>query len=59
MSSKTRNELKAFGFEMIEDGKHCKLVYCNDERYKTVVSKTGSDHRGGINTANTIIKNML
>ena len=59
MSGTTKQFLTDLGFVITEDGKHCRLTYFGDGRYKTTVAKTGSDHREGKNIAATIIKNML
>lgn len=59
VSSSMKHKLSDFGFVINEDGKHYKLTYYGDGRYMVTLSKTPSDGRTGINTANTIIKNML
>jgi hypothetical protein len=51
MDAKTRRELESMGFSISEAGKHYKLVFHEDERYMLVLPKTGSDHRGGLNSA--------
>lgn len=47
--------LKTLGF-VINDGAHHKISYEDDDRYTSIISKTGSDHRGGLNTAADIKK---
>lgn len=47
------------GFTISEEGKHYKLIYRNDPRFCTVIAKTGSDHREGMNIAAKIIREML
>ena len=59
MSGTLRQALMDLGFTVTEDGKHYRLTYYGDGRYKTTVSKTASDHREGKNIASTIIKNMF
>lgn len=59
MSGTLRQALMSLGFTVTEDGKHYRLTYYGDGRYKTTVSKTASDHREGKNIASTIIKNMF
>lgn len=49
MSSANRKEIESMGFDISEEGKHYKLVFRNDQRYSFTLSKTGSDHRGGLN----------
>jgi len=58
MNASTRKELERLGFEITEEGKHYKLEFRNDKRYHFSLSKTGSDHRGGLN-AFAEIKNKL
>lgn len=59
LSGVMRQELKEIGFEITEDGKHYRLTYYGDDRYKTTIAKTGSDWREGKNIATTILKNMM
>lgn len=59
MSSKVRKALQDFGFQIEEDGKHYRLTYFGDERYKTTLAKTPSDNRDGQNIAHEIQKTML
>ena len=59
MSGVMRQELKDIGFEITDDGKHYRLTYYGDERYKTTVAKTGSDWREGKNIASNILKDMM
>lgn len=49
MSSTNRSEFESMGFDISEEGKHYKLVFRNDHRYSFILSKTGSDNRGGLN----------
>lgn len=58
MSSAMRQTLQKLGFEISEDGSHYKLTYFGDPRYKTVIAKTGSDHREGKNISSVISKMM-
>ena len=59
MSSTVRNELIAMGFTITEEGKHYRLTYYGDGRYKDTFAKTGSDHREGKNMAASLIRKML
>lgn len=59
MSAKVRKALQDFGFQIEEDGKHYRLTYFGDERYKTTLAKTPSDNKGGQNIAHEIQKTML
>lgn len=59
MTSKVRSELEDFGFQIEEDGKHYRLIYHGDNRYKTTMAKTPSDTRGSKNLAHEIQKYML
>lgn len=59
MSAKVRKALQDFGFRIEEDGKHYRLTYFGDERYKTTLAKTPSDNKGGQNIAHEIQKTML
>lgn len=59
MSSTMRQELQSIGFEITEEGKHYRLIYYGDARYKTTIAKTGSDWREGKNIAAVILKNMM
>ncbi len=58
MSARTRQALKALGFEITEEGKHYKITYYGDGRYQTTYSKTPSDGRTGKNSAQQTI-NMV
>lgn len=54
MDARTRKTLEDMGFGISDDGKHFKLVFQGDSRYSFTLSKTGSDHRGGLNAATDI-----
>lgn len=56
MTPSVSKELEAIGFSLSDDGKHIKLVFCEDARYTGTLSKTGSDYRAGDNTAHDIIR---
>lgn len=49
MTSTTRAELEDLGFEILTEGKHYKLIYRSDARYPFILSKSGSEYRGGMN----------
>ena len=59
LSSTMRQQLLEMGFEVTEEGKHYRLTYFGDGRYKTTIAKTGSDWREGKNIAAVILKNMM
>ena len=59
VSGSMKRTLQDIGFTITEDGKHFKLTYFGDGRYMVTLGKTPSDGRSGLNTATTIIKNML
>lgn len=59
MTSSVRQTLLDLGFTITEEGKHYRLTYFGDNRYKTTIAKTGSDHREGKNIAATIIRDMF
>ena len=59
LSSSMRQQLLELGFEITEDGKHYRLTYYGDGRYKTTIAKTGSDWREGKNIASVILKSMM
>ena len=54
VDAKIQRGLQDLGFSISSDGKHYKLVYHDDDRYTFTLSKTGSDHRGGLNAAKAI-----
>lgn len=59
MDAKIKRGLEDLGFSISEDGKHHKLVFQDDDRYSFALSKSGSDHRGGLNAASDIAKKIL
>ncbi len=59
MTAEKRRTLEDLGFKISEDGKHYKLVFCEDPRYNGTLSKTGSDHRGGDNTAHDLMRQIF
>lgn len=59
MTPGARSVLERLGFELSESGKHIKAVFCDDDRYVFILPKTGSDHRGGLNTASDISKRLF
>jgi hypothetical protein len=56
IDAKLRRELQRLGFALSEDGKHWKLVLQGDDRYTFTLPKSGSDARGGLNSANDIAR---
>ncbi|MFC3098828.1 hypothetical protein [Alteraurantiacibacter palmitatis] len=59
MTAGVRSALQAMGFEISEDGKHYKIIYKGDGRYTFSLPKSGSDHRGGLNAASEISRNIF
>lgn len=59
MDNPTRTSLEKIGFHISEDGKHIKLVYRQDDRYTFALAKSGSDKRGGLNSASDISKRLF
>lgn len=59
MTSTISRELQSIGFSLSDDGKHIKLVFGEDSRYTGTLSKTGSDHRAGDNTAHDLIRSIF
>lgn len=59
MDSTTRSGLEELGFSISDDGKHYKLIYQDDDRYVFSLPKSGSDHRGGLNSASDIAKRIF
>ena len=59
MDSTIRSELERLGFDIREDGKHYKLIFRNEERCPIILAKTGSDHRGGLNSFSKIKKRLF
>ncbi|MGM9517438.1 MAG: hypothetical protein ACI3X3_02025 [Acidaminococcus sp.] len=54
-----RAGLKELGITISGDGKHYRLTYYGDERYKDTMSKTGSDSREGLNKVKQILNKMM
>ena len=59
MSPSVRKNLEALGFEIDQDGKHCKLTFRGDGRYPFILSKTSSDYRAGKNAFTDIKKKLF
>jgi hypothetical protein len=58
LSSILRQELLDLGFTITEEGKHYRLTYYGDGRYKTTFAKTPSDHRAGKNMVSDLTKKV-
>ena len=56
MNGKLKQSLEDLGFSITDDGKHCRIIYFNDERYQTFFAKTPSDTRSGKNNAARTVK---
>ena len=59
LSGTLRQTLVDMGFTITEDGKHYRLMYYGDSRYKTTLAKSASDVREGMNAAQQIIREMM
>lgn len=59
VSELMKRKLQDMGFSISDDGKHYKLIYYGDRRYRATLAKTPSDGRSGLNIATTIIRNLL
>ncbi|MBN5145928.1 hypothetical protein JY412_04110 [Stenotrophomonas maltophilia] len=59
MSPAVRRELEALGFEVDQEGKHCKITFRGEERFPFILSKTASDHRTGKNAFAQIKKKLF
>ena len=51
LNTSKKKQLQEMGFEILDGGKHYKLVYRGDERYLMVAARTPSDYRAYLNTA--------
>lgn len=56
MNSNIKKSFEKMGFDVAEDGKHYKLIFRNETRLPFILSKTGSDHRGGLNSFSDLRK---
>ncbi len=56
MPARLKQDLEACGFEILDDGKHYKLLYYGDARYSEIMSKTPSDWRTGKISAMKLIR---
>ncbi|WP_146181742.1 hypothetical protein [Aeromonas sp. HMWF014] len=56
MNANTKKTFEKIGFDVTEDGKHYKLIFRNEKRLPFILSKTGSDHRGGLNSFSDLRK---
>jgi hypothetical protein len=51
LDARVERGLIDLGFAIEQDGKHYKLTWQDDDRYVMTLPKSGSDHRGGLNSA--------
>lgn len=51
MNKKTKESLESLGFAVVQKGDHPKLIYGGDARYVATIPASGSDVRGGLNSA--------
>ena len=55
-----KRDLKAYGFSIVKEGGHYKLIYKGDNRYLFTMAASGSDSQhGGGNLSAEIIRDML
>lgn len=59
LDARMRRGLEEMGFSIAEDGKHYKLTFQDDDRYTFPLSRSGSDHRGGLNAASDIGRRLF
>lgn len=59
LGKRERKALGELGFELTEEGKHVKAVFCGDARYTFALAKTPSDSRAGLNIASDINKKLF
>ncbi len=59
VNNRLKKDLENLGFVLEEDGKHLKVLYYGDPRYRVVLAKTPSDGRAGMNNAQLLIKIAL
>ncbi|MCB9689734.1 MAG: hypothetical protein H6738_21790 [Alphaproteobacteria bacterium] len=59
LGSKEKNALEKLGFRLVEDGKHHKLYFGDDDRYVVALSKTSSDGRAGLNSVSQVRKTFF
>lgn len=59
VDSEVRRGLEGIGFDISGDGKHFKLVFRGDDRYTFTLPKSGGDHRGGLNAASQIARQLF
>lgn len=59
LNREIRDGFAEMGFSISEEGKHVKLTYQGDDRYTFTIPKTGSDHRGGLNSVSDISKRLF
>lgn len=58
-TERVTTQLRELGLTKESEGKHVKYSYYGNPRYMVTLAKTSSDHRAGMNVANTIIEMML
>lgn len=58
LTGPNKKALNSWGFE-IEDGKHYRITYKNDPRYKFTMSKTAGEGRSSKNLRGRILKNVF
>ena len=59
MTAVARSTFERLGFQILEDGKHYKLIFRGDKRFPFTLPKTGSDHRGGLNAFSDMKKKLF
>ena len=59
LDKSTTIKLEDAGFTIDKNGPHHKLIFCNDDRYTIILSKTPGDKRTGPNTISDINKKIF
>lgn len=59
LTPEIKRVLGEMGITVTGEGKHYRLTYYGDERYKDTMSKTGSDSREGLNKVQQIVSKMM
>lgn len=53
-----RRRLKALGFDVVENRRHVRLVSQSNPRISIVIPTSGSDYRGGRNSASNLLRKI-
>lgn len=58
MTAQLRRRLKGLGFDVIENRRHTRLVFQQNPKITVVIPSSGSDRRGGLNSASTVLRKL-